>query len=154
MSEKGKARHKRYNEKNRERLRPYVREKAKKYRAKHPECTRDTWDKWDRNHPLASLLSKVKGRAKTKGILFTLTTKDLVIPTTCPILGITLSRIAVNGRSGNYPDNYPELDRIIPEKGYIPSNVRFVSRRANRIKNNGTALEHRQIAEYIERESA
>lgn len=76
---------------------------------------------------------------------FDITFKDILIPEICPVLGIEL---IAGGGAGS--DNTPSLDRIIPEKGYVKGNVRIISMRANRIKDNGTAEEHRRIADYID----
>lgn len=62
------------------------------------------------------------------------------IPTHCPILGMPLELIERGG------PNVPSIDRINSEHGYIPGNVWIISRRANRIKNDGTAAEHEAIA--------
>jgi hypothetical protein len=48
-------------------------------------------------------------------------------------------------------DNSPSLDRINPEKGYVRGNIAIISYRANRMKADGTADEHRLIAEWIRR---
>jgi len=48
-------------------------------------------------------------------------------------------------------ENSPSLDRIDSKKGYVPGNVMIMSWRANRIKNDGTAAEHKKIAEFLEK---
>lgn len=58
----------------------------------------------------------------------------------CPILGIELD-YKNSGR-----ENSAEFDRIDSTEGYIPGNVWIISRRANRVKNDGTAEEHRLIS--------
>ena len=75
---------------------------------------------------------------------FTITMDDVIWNDVCPILGIKIDWFATK-RS----ENSPSLDRIDPSKGYIPGNVQLISWRANRIKNDGTAQEHRQIADYM-----
>ncbi|MCA3718382.1 MAG: hypothetical protein IM674_09025 [Brevundimonas sp.] len=64
-------------------------------------------------------------------------------------------------------DASPSLDRIDPHKGYVPSNVRVISDRANRLKGDRSLseiqalamegprarrAEHAAVADYIERE--
>jgi len=73
---------------------------------------------------------------------FLLTESDIVIPETCPVLGIPLKLGA--------GDCSPSLDRIIPDLGYVPGNVVVMSHRANTIKNNATLDELRTIAEWLE----
>lgn len=42
--------------------------------------------------------------------------------------------------------NAPSLDRIRPALGYVPGNVRVISYKANRLRNNGTFIEIMQVA--------
>lgn len=78
-----------------------------------------------------------------------ITLEDITpLPDVCPILGIPLDYSAKRG--GYYSDNSPSIDRIIPSKGYIVGNCIVCSWRANRIKNDGTAEEHKKIYEYIQ----
>lgn len=67
----------------------------------------------------------------------------------CPVLGIALRLDLPEGFTTHVP-NSPSLDRVRPDLGYVPGNVRVISNRANLIKNDGTADEHRRIAAYIE----
>jgi hypothetical protein len=69
----------------------------------------------------------------------------------CPIFTkVKLSwGFTINGQA---TDNSPSLDKIDPKLGYISGNCAIICNRANRIKNNGTAQEHRQIAEWQERQ--
>ena len=84
-------------------------------------------------------------QAKDQNIEWTITPFDLVWPDVCPILNIVLNYERNNGRT----ENSPSLDRLDPKRGYIPGNVVIISWRANRIKNNGTAQEHLDIAAYM-----
>ena len=74
---------------------------------------------------------------------------ELEFPTHCPVLGIELNYFA-EVRA----ENSPSFDCLDPSKGYVKGNVIIISWRANRIKNDGTAQEHRQIADFIERYSS
>lgn len=65
---------------------------------------------------------------------------DIEWPSVCPILGIELDYY-VAGK-----ENSAEFDRIDSTKGYIKGNVWVISRRANRVKNDGTAEEHRLVS--------
>ena len=71
---------------------------------------------------------------------------DLEWPTHCPILGLELDYFAESRK-----EESPSFDKLDPSKGYVRGNVRVMSWRANRIKNNGTAEEHRKIAEYLDK---
>ena len=83
-----------------------------------------------------------------KNIEFSLTPFNIDWPQYCPVLGLRLDYFR-KGRGSHY-DYSPSLDRVDPAKGYTPENTRVISNRANRIKNDGTAEEHRKIAAYIE----
>ncbi len=68
------------------------------------------------------------------------------MPTHCPVFGTPLG---IEGGQ-KHTRHSPSLDRLDPTKGYVPGNVFVISNRANIIKNDGTAAEHRMIANYIE----
>lgn len=70
---------------------------------------------------------------------------DIVWPTHCPILGIEIDYFAPYR-----VENSPSFDRINNDLGYIKGNIQILSWRANRIKNDGTAEEHRKIAQYLD----
>lgn len=96
------------------------------------------------------LLGRAKTRAKQKGVPFSITLADIVIPEVCPVLGIPLN-VAFKVR--NHP-NAPSLDRVVPALGYVPGNINVISYRANTLKNNASADELKRIIDYIRRETA
>ncbi|MGE3333610.1 MAG: hypothetical protein AB7I36_08200 [Rhodospirillaceae bacterium] len=71
---------------------------------------------------------------------------DIVIPKTCPVLGIDI-RLS----NGGFNDNSPTLDRVDNALGYVPGNVVVVSWRANRIKCDAAIDELRKIVEFYDR---
>ena len=44
----------------------------------------------------------------------------------------------------------PSLDRLVPDKGYVPGNVIWISLRANQIKSDGTSEEIFRVAEWLQ----
>ena len=86
-----------------------------------------------------------KANAIKTGKEFTIDFGDLIFPTHCPILGLELDYF-----NDTRAENAVTFDRIDPSKGYIKGNVVMISWRANRIKNDGTAEEHLQIASFIQ----
>jgi len=80
-------------------------------------------------HPEKIMFKRAKDRALVKNIPFTITLKDIIIPKYCPILNIELQ---INKKKAK--DNSPSLDQIDPIKGYIPGNVKVISRMANIMK--------------------
>jgi hypothetical protein len=87
-----------------------------------------------------------RSRATTDGIPFTIRVEDIVIPTRCPVFGVKLQR-ARNRATGNSPS----LDRIINSRGYVPTNIWVISRRANSIKNDTTIEELEQLVGALRR---
>jgi hypothetical protein len=120
------VRNREYGRTHKRRRKEYV----KQYRIDNPEKAR---------------LYTAGQRAKKRGIPCTITTNDIIIPEFCPVLGIKLEL----GKGKNKPGS-PSLDRIKPELGYVPGNVAVISNRANILKGDGTAEEHRKIANWIE----
>ena len=84
------------------------------------------------------LWNAAKSRANKKGREFNIELSDIVIPTTCPVLGT--------------PMVAPSLDRIDSSKGYVKGNVRVISKRANTLKNNATIEEIELVLKDLKRE--
>lgn len=99
--------------------------------------------------PEASLWDVARKRSKARGIPFSITTQDIVIPTHCPVFGIPLTRCG----SSLYPDTMT-LDRVIPQLGYIPGNVEVISFRANRLKSNATWRELQLLSDYMRKSAS
>lgn len=89
------------------------------------------------------LFWSAKNSAKKKGLPFDLEETDIVIPDVCPILNVPIDKRVGQGRTLRYG---PEVDRIIPEKGYVKGNVRVISRLANRMKSDATFEEVKRFA--------
>ena len=64
------------------------------------------------------------------GMEFSIEVNDILIPETCPYLGVAFSPL---DKQYGY-----SLDRIDSTKGYIKDNIRVISRQANIMKNNAT----------------
>jgi len=95
---------------------------------------------------LNKMLNQLKSSAKKRGIQFSLTICDLnnlSFPISCPLLNISID---YNRR--DLGDNSPSVDRIDSAKGYEPDNIMIISYKANRMKNNGTLEELRQMARF------
>lgn len=68
-----------------------------------------------------------------------------MIPETCPVLGIPL--FPGIGRGPQH--NAPTLDRIVPDLGYVPGNIRVMSHLANSMKRDATPEQLRTFAEWV-----
>lgn len=125
---------------------------------------KDKLDKYKTQHyheyPAKYLLRRLKYRSKDKNIENTVKLQDIEKALEkcankngeyiCPILGIVIN-IGINCGKNNSKDNLISVDRIDNNKGYIPDNIAIMSFRANSIKSNGTAEEHRKIADFMEK---
>lgn len=100
------------------------------------EGAKRSYNKSYANNHTKWLWKGLKSKSKRKGIIFDIKVSDIIIPEYCPVLGIKLE---VN--KGRPKGNSPSVDRIIPELGYIPSNIIIISCRANTIKNDVTVSE-------------
>ncbi len=85
-------------------------------------------------------------RAKKKGIPFTITIDDIIIPERCPLLNIEL----VSSSDKNDPRN-PSLDQIVPGKGYTPDNIQVISYRANVLKWDASLQELQTLVENLQK---
>lgn len=135
--------------------------RQRSYRKRNPEKIRAANKKWSesnlkyksnymnvyyRRSIVKCMVTRAKQRAKKKGVTFSITEKDIVLPDKCPVLGILLEV-----GNGQVHDASPSLDRIRPDEGYIPGNVVIVSHRANTIKSNATIKELRTVADFYEK---
>jgi hypothetical protein len=98
---------------------------------------------WRKEFPIKSLLRSADRRAKSRGIPFNLTESDIVLPDTCPVLGLPLFY-----GSRQLKDNSPTIDEIVVGKGYVPGNILIVSWRANRLKSDASLEEIQRIATF------
>lgn len=89
---------------------------------------------------------RAKQRAVKHGIEFNIEFDDVVIPETCPVLGIKLN--VNSGRSGAYY-NSPSLDRIDNSRGYTKGNIQVISQRANAMKHAATSDDLLRFAEWV-----
>lgn len=136
--ERAKGNARAWKEANREKVNGY----AKAYRLKHPENTKALdKKKWLSLTSEQVLFRLAKHRAKILDVPFDLTVEDIVIPNSCPCLGIIL----VRGVKRTH-DASPTLDRLDPLGGYTRGNVWVISFRANAIKRNASPQELTDIA--------
>lgn len=93
---------------------------------------------------MRSKFRQKRANAINAGKEWTVEFGDLSFPTHCPVLNIPLNYFAEKRCESS-----PSFDRINPSLGYVKGNVAVISWRANRIKNDGSAEEHRLIAEWL-----
>jgi hypothetical protein len=134
----------RYYEANKERRKQVSRAWA----IANPEARRaQQMRSYERNAGMV-LVARARRRAEEKGVAFTITKHDIELVTHCPVFGIELDYSA-GTKGGVRKDNSPSLDRIVPEKGYVPGNVRVISTRANEVKCRATVEDLEMLLAYM-----
>lgn len=117
------------------------------YSSQCKNCAKQTVKDCYRRRPALHMLERAKQRSRKKGFEFNLTVEDIEpLPSHCPVFGFSFEP---NNGTQN-PKAY-SLDRIDSSKGYVKGNVAVISYLANRLKNNGTIKQHRQIADWMEK---
>lgn len=77
-----------------------------------------------RADPRISMVRNASYRARMRGLPFTITIDDVVIPEQCPCCSIRLvprSERIMSMKTGQH--DTPSLDRKVPKLGYVPGNV-------------------------------
>lgn len=120
-------------EKAREYHREYNRDYMKKSRLENVDKFKERELSWRLDNRLQTLIFASRQTAKKKGLEHTITIEDLEQVAVCPLSGIEIDW----GVSGRHLRN-PSIDRIDPNKGYIPGNVEIMSCLGNTMKNNAT----------------
>lgn len=113
---------------------------AKRYSKQKVERT----SKWKRSNPERRIWQTAKKRALDRGIEFNIGWADVVIPKTCPVLGIDICTT-----NKNVSADSPSLDRIDNSRGYVVGNVQVISHRANSLKNNLTLEQAERLVSYM-----
>lgn len=129
-----------FREENREKYNEYCRKKKKENYS--TEKRRELYLK----NIVSEIYHAAKYRAKKKNIPFTIDIEDVIIPPKCPVFDIPLD--------SKNKLQAPTLDRVINDSGYVKGNVRVISSKANRLKNNGTMDEFKKILKYMENNKA
>lgn len=158
LSKKEKARqyNKEYSKKHaariHERRKKYIelnKEKIKEQNIRYKEKSREKDKLRERNRRKFNresiILASAKTRAKKFNLEFSITINDIQIPLFCPVLGIELNLNNTKIRL----DTSPSLDRIDNSKGYTKENIRIISWRANKLKNNASLEELEKIIKYM-----
>lgn len=131
----------------------YVREKVKRWRAANPDLyaaqrkrNGDSRAERYRKNPAYYLWRTARLRAKAEGLPFEIEVNDVIVPDTCPITGAKIDVLTSNYESG------ASLDRVVNELGYVKGNVRVISRKANRLKQDATIEQVERILAYMKGE--
>jgi hypothetical protein len=109
-------------------------------------CNKCNSERVKSESPEKKMFRRAKTRARERGIDFSITLEDVVIPEFCPTLGIKLK--VHKGRSGGNPES-PALDRIDNSKGYVKGNVMVMSHLANMMKSSATTEQLLLFAKWV-----
>lgn len=121
-------------------LRPYCNECAK-------DIAKARYDHHRKTNPFLHKVTRARSRSQYLRVPFNLDKEYLESIWTgeCPVFNVS---IFMNER--NRVDEYAaELDRFIPELGYVKGNVTFLSRRANRLKNSASLDELIKLTNWM-----
>lgn len=95
---------------------------------------------------LSSTVAVIKNKSQLQDIPCDLDVDDLApFPLTCPVLGIQIDYFK-KGKGGS--NNSPSIDRMNPSLGYVKGNVRIISQKANRLKQDASVEEQIQLLCY------
>ena len=115
------------------------------------KCSNRNWRanyaKYKKDNYFKYKCTRARNRSLYINVPFDLTPEYLssIWNDTCPASGIQLDKHAIRE-----DEQAAELDRFIPDKGYVQGNVAFIARKINRIKNNVTSKELRRLLKWME----
>lgn len=130
-------------------------EKQKQYRRDwyhtHKEAEYASTRRHQKKNPIAFLCNRIKQRCIKKGIKFDLTTDYLkeIWTGRCPVFDTEIKLNVCEGRRPRDTEHVASIDRIDPNKGYVRSNVRWFSMKANFMKSDSTPEEMKKFATWI-----
>lgn len=93
----------------------------------------------------SNLVRRARIRAAAANLPFDITVADVILPDTCPVLGVKLVVSCTQGGT----DNSPSLDRIVPILGYVKGNIAVMSNKANRLKGTGNLMELLAVCQWL-----
>jgi len=130
---------KKYRETHKEQIKAYsdeynMRPEVVQRKADWHQAKRENYSIEDR---LKEIAHRAHNRALLKNVPCTITWKDLSYTEYCPLLEIKLNWGQTTNEGGRNIDT-PSLDRINPNLGYVPGNVRIISNLANMMKSSAT----------------
>ena len=100
--------------------------------------------------PFYVTFRNAKQRAKARDLPFSLTEEYLesIWTGVCPVFQTRLN-LPSHGGNGLTP-NKPSLDRLVPDKGYVPGNVIWISFRANQIKSDASSADILAVGAWLQ----
>jgi hypothetical protein len=114
------------------------------------ECHAAYCKSYGMGRPFYALLNTARKRAKDRDLPFSITEEYLesIWTGVCPVFQVRLD-LPSHGGNALSPTK-PSLDRLVPDKGYIPGNVIWISFRANTIKSDANSEEVQAVATWLQ----
>ena len=113
-------------------------------------CQKAYRKRYNIGRPFYAILEAARRRAKDRDVPFSITEEYLesIWTGVCPVFQTRLS--LPNHGGHELSPTKPSLDRLVPDKGYVPGNVIWISMRANQIKSDGTSAEIQAVATWLQ----
>lgn len=95
---------------------------------------------------LTQTYNVIRHKCEKNSIEFGFTLDDLApFPLKCPVLGLDIDYFKKGHGGSNFS---PSIDRMTPEDGYVAGNVRIISQKANRLKQDSSVEEQIRLLAY------
>jgi hypothetical protein len=120
----------------------------------NPELRREMSEKaveWRKNNPFRAMLNAARARAKKNGFPFNLTEEHVkdIWTGVCPVFNTTIEIGQGTKKKRMLDKHTASLDKIVPEKGYVIGNVRWISLLANTMKNSANQTDLQTFAKWV-----
>ena len=102
------------------------------------------------DRPFYKSLYNARKRARARDLPFSITEEYLesIWTGVCPVFQVRLNLPSYGGNERTTAK--PSLDRLVPDKGYVPGNVIWISFKANSIKSDATSEEVQAVATWLQ----
>ena len=129
---------------------PTNRSKPTGFNSECKACHAVSCKRFKMSRPFYYSLNAARQRARARDLPFSITEEYLesIWTGVCPVFQTRLNLPSYGGHERTTAK--PSLDRIVPDKGYIPGNVIWISLRANQMKSDGTSEELFRVAEWLQ----
>ena len=129
----------------------YKRGDTSGYQYRCKVCAAAYGKRYKMSRPFYSTLKAAKHRAKARDLPFSITEEYLesIWTGVCPVFQVRLN-LPLHGEGHKYTTVTPSLDRLVPDRGYVPGNVIWISMRANQIKSNASSAEILAVGAWLQ----